>query len=74
MSLKLQNIPKGYKQTEVGVIPEDWRVEPLNKNIIFVNGKAHEQNIVDFGKYIVINSKFISSDGEVKKYLEERII
>jgi len=73
MSLKLQNIPKGYKQTEVGVIPEDWRVEPLNKNIIFVNGKAHEQNIVDFGKYIVINSKFISSDGEVKKYSDKCI-
>jgi len=24
-------IPKGYKQTEVGVIPEDWDVEPLER-------------------------------------------
>lgn len=23
------NIPPGYKQTEVGVIPEDWNIEPL---------------------------------------------
>ena len=22
-------IPKGYKQTEVGVIPEEWEVKPL---------------------------------------------
>jgi type I restriction enzyme S subunit len=25
----LQRVPKGYKQTEVGVIPEDWEVQPL---------------------------------------------
>lgn len=24
-----QQIPKGYKQTEVGVIPEDWGITPL---------------------------------------------
>lgn len=24
-----QTIPAGYKQTEVGVIPEDWKVDPL---------------------------------------------
>ena len=23
------NIPPGYKQTEVGVIPEKWKVSPL---------------------------------------------
>ena len=26
----MNNIPKGYKQTEVGVIPEDWEVAQLN--------------------------------------------
>ncbi len=26
-----QKVPKGYKQTEVGVIPEDWDVKPLKK-------------------------------------------
>lgn len=25
-----ESIPAGYKQTEVGVIPEDWAVKPLN--------------------------------------------
>ena len=34
----------------------------------FINGKAHEKNIDKHGKFIVINSKFISSNGQVKKY------
>ena len=27
----MSNIPKGYKQTEVGVIPEDWVVKPVSE-------------------------------------------
>ena len=34
----------------------------------FINGKAHEKNIDKHGKFILINSKFISSNGQVKKY------
>ena len=34
----------------------------------YKNGKAHENDIDENGKYIVINSKFVSTDGEVKKY------
>jgi hypothetical protein len=26
-----QKVEKGYKQTEVGVIPEDWDIKPLKK-------------------------------------------
>jgi len=73
MNDKVQQIPKGYKQTEAGVIPEDWDITPLRDLIRFTNGKAHEQNIVEYGDYIVINSKFISSEGEVKKYSNECI-
>lgn len=39
----------------------------------FRNGKGHERNIVADGKYIVVNSKFISTDGQVKKYANEQI-
>lgn len=59
---------KGYQQTEVGVIPEDWEVTPLDKVVNFTNGKAHESDIKESGRYIVVNSKFISSEAEVKKY------
>lgn len=39
----------------------------------FENGKAHEEYIKENGKYIVINSKFIASNGEVKKYTDRLI-
>ena len=60
-------LKKGYKQTEVGVIPEDWRIKPLSAVAFFTNGKAHEQFIDDNGDYIVVNSKFISTEGDVFK-------
>jgi type I restriction enzyme, S subunit len=46
----------------------DWVETTLTQVADYENGKAHEQDIEDFGEYIVVNSKFISSDGEVKKF------
>ncbi len=45
-----------------------WEETFLSKVAKYQNGKAHEQNIEETGKYIVVNSKFISTDGEVKKF------
>ena len=45
----------------------------LDYIVNFRNGKGHEKNIVSNGKYIVVNSKFISTDGKVKKYADEQI-
>ena len=61
------NFKTGYKQTEIGVIPEDWEVKTLHDVAYFTNGKAHEQFIDDAGDYIVINSKFVSTEGNVFK-------
>lgn len=47
---------------------EGWEVKPLGKIVNFVNGKAHEQLIDENGEYIVINSKFISTNGQVRKF------
>ncbi|MFA7115817.1 MAG: restriction endonuclease subunit S [Bacteroidales bacterium] len=66
-------IADGYKQTEVGVIPVDWKVELLSKISHFENGKAHEQFIDEHGDFIVVNSKFISTEGKVKKYSKKKI-
>jgi type I restriction enzyme S subunit len=33
------NIPPGYKQTEVGVIPEDWDIEPLRCDVTLLSGQ-----------------------------------
>ncbi|MCP4369392.1 MAG: restriction endonuclease subunit S [Deltaproteobacteria bacterium] len=58
---------KRFKQTEVGIIPNDWEVKKLSEISTFENGKAHEQFIDDKGEFIVINSKFISTEGQVQK-------
>ena len=39
----------------------------------FMNGKGHEKSIVENGKYIVVNSKFISTQGCVRKYSDKQI-
>ena len=66
----MNNVPPGYKQTEVGVIPEEWDVQPLGALVGYTNGKAHEQSINDSGRFVVVNSKFISTEGFTRKYSE----
>lgn len=46
----------------------DWKETTLTQVADYENGKAHEQDIEDTGDFIVVNSKFISQDGEVKKF------
>jgi type I restriction enzyme S subunit len=61
-------VKPGYKQTEVGVIPDDWDVKLLPDVCRFRSGKAHEQYISETGRYVCVNSKFISTDGKMRKY------
>lgn len=63
-----------YQQTGRKVpklrLPEfsgEWEDMLLRDIVSFKNGKAHENDISDNGRYTVINSKFISSDGNVRK-------
>lgn len=48
-----------------------WKL--LNEVANFSNGKGHEKDISEDGKYIVVNSKFISTDGQVAKYSNNQI-
>jgi|SRR5690554_641417 len=48
----------------------DWEETTLDEVADYENGKAHEQEISDTGKYKVVNSKFISTDGEVVKFTD----
>lgn len=63
-----EEIKPGYKRSEVGVIPENWTVKLLPDVSFFRSGKAHEQYISDTGRYVCVNSKFISTDGKIRKY------
>ena len=50
-----------------------WEKTTVGEVCDFFNGKAHEKVIDVNGNYIVVNSKFISTDGNVKKYTVEQI-
>jgi type I restriction enzyme S subunit len=50
---------------------EGWEIKPLDQVATYENGKAHENNISEQGKYVVVNSKFISTEGAVQKYSNE---
>ena len=46
----------------------EWVENIVSQVADYENGKAHEQDIAEKGKYVVVNSKFISTDGEVRKF------
>ena len=46
----------------------EWKIEPINQLADYENGKAYEKDIIEDGKYVVVNSRFISTDGGVQKY------
>lgn len=50
-----------------------WEQRKLDEVAKYRNGKAHENNITRDGKYIVVNSKFVSTNGEVKKFSNKQI-
>ncbi|QBK77383.1 restriction endonuclease subunit S [Myroides odoratimimus] len=52
---------------------EEWIEKTIGKVIKFRNGKGHEKVIDSNGDFIVVNSKYISTDGFVSKYTNELI-
>lgn len=59
---------KGYKPSELGEIPEDWEVKPLLDIATLIHGKAHEPYVHELGNFVVVNSKFVSTSGETRKF------
>src|SRR5690606_35118584 len=51
----------------------DWQEKTLGEVINFRNGKGNEKVIDSNGDFIVVNSKYISTDGLVSKYTSELI-
>jgi len=69
---KLFNREVRFKADDGSEYPE-WEEKKIGDIFDFVNGKAHEKSISENGKYIVVNSKFISSGGKVKKFSNNQI-
>lgn len=64
-----ETVPK-LRFPEFRVAPE-WAETTLEKVVDFENGKAHENNVVKIGKFIIVNSKFISTEGKVRKFTDD---
>lgn len=71
----MEEIKQGYKQTDIGVIPEDWGVEPIGNLFVFKNGLNKAKEFFGYGtpivNYMDVYSKnsLISSDIKGKVYL-----
>ena len=51
----------------------DWEEKLLGDVVVFKNGKAHENCVVEDGRFIIVNSKFISTEGEIRKYSNHQL-
>ncbi|WP_051605681.1 restriction endonuclease subunit S [Polaribacter sp. Hel_I_88] len=60
-------------KTDNGDSYPEWEEFNLGELIVYRNGKAHEKDISEDGHFIVVNSKFISQEGKVKKYSKTQI-
>lgn len=49
-------VPKGYKQTEVGVIPEDWNLKTFGQVLSICHGKSQREVEVEDGPYPILAS------------------
>ncbi|WP_252231698.1 restriction endonuclease subunit S [Clostridium sp. ZBS15] len=49
----------------------EWEEKEIDNICSFINGKAHENSISENGKYTVVNSKFISTNGDIRKFSNE---
>lgn len=55
-------IPYGYKQTEVGVIPEDWKCVPLLSKCSLLNGLTYNpENVSQYGLLVIRSSNIQGS-------------
>lgn len=65
----------GYNKPQIRFkgFSDAWEQRKLEYVALYRNGKAHEQSICLDGKYIVVNSKFVSTNGKTIKYSNEQI-
>ena len=55
------------KELNKNQLDKNWEVKRLGDVCSFHNGKGHEKSIDENGKYKVVNSKFVSSNGKKAK-------
>ena len=51
VAAKAADVPLGYKRSEVGVIPEDWRVQRIDQHTLITTGSKNTQDKQESGRY-----------------------
>ncbi len=52
----------------LGEVPEHWDIRRLGHTCTFESGRAHEPYISEDGEHVCVNSRFVSTQGEKRKY------
>ena len=47
----MSNVPVGYKQTDVGVIPEDWETDLVKNHCLITTGAKNTQDRIEDGQF-----------------------
>ncbi|EHD1675134.1 restriction endonuclease subunit S [Listeria monocytogenes] len=69
----MRNLEKSVPVIRFKGFSEAWEQRKLGDIANYRNGKAHEQVEDEDGKYTIINSKFISTNGKVQRYTNEQV-
>jgi len=57
----------------LGDVPVHWDIQPLSYVCRFQSGKAHEPFIDDDGEFVCVNSRFVSTEGESRKFCSRNL-
>lgn len=69
----MSEIKQGYKQTDIGVIPEDWEVEPIGNLLVFKNGLNKAKDFFGYGTPIVNYMDIYSKDSLYSKDIKGKV-
>ena len=76
LSIDNYQLPKGYKQTEVGVIPEDWEYDSLQDKLTLISGRhilsANYNSEGTEQPYLTGPTDFERGKSEVSKWTTEK--
>ncbi|MBI5661050.1 MAG: restriction endonuclease subunit S [Ignavibacterium album] len=60
-----KQIPQGFKQTDIGLIPEDWEVCSFKGNILYETGKRMKGGGLKIGEVMSIGGEHIDENGNL---------
>jgi type I restriction enzyme S subunit len=69
----IKSVPKGYKKTDLGLLPNEWDVSPISKNMKLINGfgfKPHQWSLYGLP---IIRIQNLNSEKAKFNYFEGKV-